>query len=109
MRILSYLQFLVVKFMTIGKHFETDNGMWSIEVVRSILPGHLSGWVTNKKSNQRYVFSIVNNKVRYMREYKPPKNLPNYLTKYLLHLNSVVKPSRGKNVNFGRGCRDDGP
>ncbi len=77
--------------------FETDNGKWRIKVVRSALPGHLSGWIVNVKSGQEYVFTVRNGKVRYMRKYKPPQNIPQYLTDYLLHLKEVVSPrSKGK-------------
>lgn len=67
-----------------------NNGNWTIEVVRSVMPGHLSGWITNRTSNQRYVFTVTGKTVRYMREYKPPTTIPKYMDTYLTDLVGVL-------------------
>ena len=66
------------------------NGNWTIEVVRSVMPGHLSGWIVNRSSGHRYMFAVSNGKVRYMREIKPPTNIPKYMDTYLVDLVEVL-------------------
>lgn len=66
------------------------NGNWTIEVVRSVMPGMISGWLTHDTSKQRYVFSVVGGSVRYMREYKPPTTIPKYMDQYLANLGEVI-------------------
>lgn len=73
-----------------AKIFHMDNGKWSIEVSRSVMPGHLSGWIVNKASGNRYVFSIVGDRVSYMREYRPPTNIPAYMDGFLLGIRDSI-------------------
>lgn len=81
----------LVRLMWIGKTFETENDKWRVQVVRSALPGHLSGWLINKASGNRYVFSRVNGKIRYMREYKPPTNIPKYVDEFILSIGGAMR------------------
>lgn len=80
------IKIYLIKFMCIGRSIQTDNRHWRIEVVRSVFPGHLSGWLINNRTGNKYIFSIVNNRVHYMREYKPPTNIPRYVNDFLINL-----------------------
>lgn len=66
------------------------NGNWTIEVIRSVMPGHLTGRITHDTSGHRYVFTVTGKSVRYMREYKPPTNIPKYMDTYLADLVGVL-------------------
>ena len=81
----------LVKLMWINKWFETDNERWRIKVVRSLQPGHLTGWLINKTSGAKYVFTVNKGRVRYMREYRPPSHIPKYVDEFLVSLKESVK------------------
>lgn len=51
-----------------------------MKFIRSAFPGHASGWLINTRSQARYVFTYLDGKVMFMREYKPPRNIPKMVT-----------------------------
>lgn len=59
---------------------------WWVEPLRSAFPGHLSGWLTSKATGNRYVFSVVNGAVQYMREPRRPTNIPTSLDLEILKI-----------------------
>ena len=65
------------------KRYTTENGKWTIWVVRRPLKHHLTGWLVNNQSGNRYVWSCVNGNFSYMREYKPPTNIPIYVKDFV--------------------------
>jgi hypothetical protein len=68
-----------------------DNGKWTIEVVRSSGLGSITGWLVSRASGQRYVFSVRGAEVHFMREVKPPTNIPQYIKDYLLNLRDSLQ------------------
>lgn len=72
---------------------------WEIILVRSsrLQTDAISvrGWLTNTKSGVRYVWSVTSKgRVNFMREYKPPNNIPRYIEDLLLELADDVRDTR---------------
>jgi len=41
------------------------------------------GWLIDEKRGVRYVFNWRRGRITYMREYKPPKDIPQYITRLI--------------------------
>lgn len=90
-----------------GRTYHMTNGKWSIEVIRSSLPGHLTGWLVNIRSGNRYVFSIMDDRVSYRKDPKPPTNIPAYMDQFLLDIrDSILKDDTYAAMRVR--CRDNG-
>lgn len=61
-------------------------GQWIVIEIDAAYCGHRRGWLINKNSGNRYVFSTRNGEVSYMREYRPPTNIPKYVTDFVKEL-----------------------
>lgn len=55
-----------------------------VEVVRSSAPGHLTGWLINCKTGNKYVFSIRNDKISFTRELSAPTNIPPSVANFIM-------------------------
>ncbi len=60
----------------------TANGNWHFKYYSRRGPKgmRLIGWLTNVRTGNRYVFNLTDGKMSYMREYRPPSNIPIYVT-----------------------------
>lgn len=73
-------------------------GQWIVIEIDAAYCGHRRGWLINKNSGNRYVFSTRSGQVRYMREYKPPRNIPAYVTDFVreLEIKAIEKMHKGE-------------
>ena len=56
------------------------DGFWSIRVARSAFPGHLSGFITQEGTGERFLFLVLGGKLLYSR-----RRLPEYVKDFLLN------------------------
>lgn len=77
------------------KQWTTENGVW--EIIEHVSnTSHRRGWLINNNSGNRYVWSTVGtDRVRYMKEYKAPTNIPKFLDEVILNGNNQEKDDRG--------------
>lgn len=75
-----------------ARHEPIDLGKWRVEPLRSVLPTHLSGWLVNKATGNRYVFTVVGDSVRYMKEPPArPTNIPRALDASLIAIRNRLE------------------
>lgn len=72
-----------------GRIYRMSNDKWSIEIVRSVMPGHVTGWLINEDSGQRYVFSVHSGKLFYTKQIEPKKGVPKYVDDFILNLQGI--------------------
>jgi hypothetical protein len=75
---------------TIGKReaqrepgIELPGGNWKLALIRRPSPGHMSAYLINNNTGQRYVVSYQNGRLSYLREYKPPTNIPKFVDEFI--------------------------
>ena len=69
----------------------TENGKWLITWVPSSRVGWRRGWLTDRRNNQRYTFSVTNGRVRYLKIIEP-KNVPKYIDTEILERGLAAIP-----------------